>query len=141
VARTRKVDTGMEQERSIEGALERGATALTRWARDGTLIAPRQLAKAWGQDLHTLQAAVRRGDLFEVWVDEIPYCSALFVGLGVEATAKVCQALGGMTASEKLVFLMREHGALSGQTVIQALSTGTPMARIEELASDNAAGF
>lgn len=46
-----------------------------------------------------------------------------------------------MTASAKLVFLMREHGGLNGQTVVQALKSGTPMGRIEELACADAAGF
>lgn len=130
----------MAQGRSKEAALERGASRLTRWTRDGTLIASQQLAKAWDQDLQTLQAAVQRGDLFEVWVDKTPYCAVVFVALGVEATAKVCQALGGQTASARLVFLMRGHGALNGQTVLQALKSGTRMDRIEELASADVAG-
>jgi hypothetical protein len=87
-----------------------------------------------------LQAAVQRGDLFEVWVEKTPYCAVVFVVLGVEATAKVCQALGGLTASAKLVFLMRGHGELNGQTVLQALKSGTRMDRIEELASADVAG-
>lgn len=130
----------MEQERSIEAALERGASTLNRWTQDGTLIATRQLAKAWGQDLQAVQAAVQRGELFEVWVDEAPYCPAAFVALGIEATAMVCQTLSGLTASAKLVFLMRGHDALNGQTVLQALKSGTRMDRIEELASADVAG-
>lgn len=34
----------------------------------------------------------------------------------------------------KLVFLMRAHGGLGGKTVAQALESGTPMSRIEQLA-------
>jgi hypothetical protein len=49
-------------------------------------------------------------------------------------TAKVCRALGGLTASAKLLFLLRGHGALNGQTILQALKSGTPISRIEELA-------
>lgn len=130
----------MGQDRSIEAALERGASRLTRWTQDGTLIAPQQLAKAWDQDLRALQAAVQRGELFEVWVDKTPYFAAVFAALGIEATARVCQALGGLTASAKLVYLMREHGALNGQTVLQALKSGTSMGRIEELSRADAAG-
>jgi hypothetical protein len=125
---------------SIEAALERGASRLTRWSQDGTLIAPQQLAKAWDQDLRALQTAVQRGDLFEVWVDKTPYFAAVFTALGIEATAKVCQALGGLTASAKLLFLIREHGALNGQTVLQALKSGTSMGRIEELSRADVAG-
>lgn len=124
----------MGQESSIEAALEQGARTLTRWTRDGTLIEPQQLATAWGQDLQTLQAAVRRGDLFEVWVNEAPYFASVCIGLGIERTAKVCQALGGQKASAKLIFLMRAHGGLGGKTIVQALESGTLMSRIEHLA-------
>lgn len=130
----------MGPDTSIEAALERGASRLTRWSQDGTLIAPQQLAKAWDQDLRALQTAVQRGDLFEVWVDKTPYFAAVFTALGIEATAKVCQALGGLTASAKLLFLIREHGALNGQTVLQALKSGTSMGRIEELSRADVAG-
>lgn len=107
---------------------------MTRWAQDGTLIAPQQLATAWGQDLQILQAAVRRGDLFEIWVNEAPYVAAVCVGLGIERTAMICQALDGQKPSTKLIFLMRAHGGLGGKTVVQALESGTPMSRIEHLA-------
>ena len=119
----------------MEVALERGARRLTRWTQDGTLITPRQLATAWNQDLKTIQAAVQRGDLFEIWVNQAPYFAAVFTALGVEATAKVCLALRGQRASVKLMFLMRVHGDLGGKTVIQALESGTPMSRIEQLAA------
>lgn len=125
----------MGQASSIEDALERGARRLTRWTQDGTLIAPQQLAKAWGQDLQTVQAAVQRGEIFEIWVGNAPYFASCFTDMGIDATGKVCQALGRLTASEKLIFLMREHGGLNGQTVFQALASGTPICRIEQLAS------
>jgi hypothetical protein len=122
------------QEDAIEDALERGACRLARWTQDGTLIAPQQLAKAWGQDLQTLQAVVQHGDVFEIWVNEAPYFAAVCVDLGIEQTAKICQALGGQTLSVKLMFLMRTHGGLDGKTVVQALASGTPLSRIEQLA-------
>lgn len=126
----------MEQECSIEDAIERGRRRLTRWTQDGTLIAPQHLATAWGQDLQTLQAAVQRGDVFEVWVDNAPYFAGVFTDMGIDATGKVCRALGRLTASAKLVFLMREHGCLNGQTVVHALASGTPICRIEQLAAE-----
>ena len=107
---------------------------MTRWTEDGTLIPPQQLAKAWDQDLKTLQAAVQRGDLFEVWVKETPYFASVLVRLGVEAATKVCQALDGLTPSAKLIFLTRAHGGLDEMTVFQALESGTPMSLIEDLA-------
>jgi hypothetical protein len=39
-------DDDVAQGRSKEAALERGASRLTRWTQDGTLIAPQQLANA-----------------------------------------------------------------------------------------------
>jgi hypothetical protein len=50
----------VEPEKSIEAALDRGASTLTRWTQDGTLIPPQHLAKAWDQDLQTVRAAVQR---------------------------------------------------------------------------------
>lgn len=124
----------MGHERSIDAAVELGARTLTRWIGDGTLVEPQQLATAWGQDLQTLHAAVRRGDLFEVWVNKAPYFAAVCVGLGIEQTAKICQALGGQKPSVALMFLVRPHGGLGGTTVVQALASGTPISRVEQLA-------
>lgn len=121
-------------DKAIEAALEKGVRTLTRWTQDGTLIEPQQLATAWGQSLQTLQAAVRRGDLFEVWVNEAPYFAAVCVDLGMEQTARICNALGRQKPSTKLMFLKRAHGGLCGKTVVQALQSGTPMGDIEELA-------
>ena len=104
------------------------------------MISTQRLAKAWVQDLQVVQAAVQRGELFEVWVDNERFCPAVFVDLGVETTALVCQALDGLTASAKLVFLMRQHGALDGQTVLQALESGIPPRRIEELSKADVIG-
>ena len=108
---------------------------LRRWTENGTLIAPRQLATAWGRDLDTLETAVQVGDLFEVWVDGAPYVASAVVGLGQEQTTVVCRAIAGLSATEKLMFLMRAHGGLGGQTVVQALASGTSFRRIEELAA------
>jgi len=124
------------QESAIEDALERGARRLDRWTQDGTLIAPQQLAKAWGQDLQILQAVVQHGDVFEVWVGNAPYFAAVFTAMGVDATARVCRALGGLPATAKLIFLKSEHDGLNGQTVLQALASGTPIGRIEQLAAE-----
>lgn len=128
------LEINVGQDKSIEDALERGANRLTRWTQDGTLIAPEQLANAWGEGLQAIQAAVRRGDLFEVWVNEAPYFAAACVDLGIEQTAKICQALGQQKPSTKLIFLKRAHGGLGGKTVVQALQSGTPMGDIEALA-------
>ena len=40
--------------------------------------------------LEAIQAAVRRGDLFEVWVNEAPYFAAVCVDLGIERVRVSC---------------------------------------------------
>lgn len=88
-------DAGMAQERSVEAALERGVSTLKPWTQNGTLIEPQHLAQAWGQDLQTVQAAVRRGDLFEVWVDKTPYFASALVAFGAEGPRRCAKRLAG----------------------------------------------
>ena len=51
------------------------------------------------------------------------------------AVAAVCRALGDLGASEKLMFWLREHGALAGKSVAAALEAGTALAKVERLAA------
>ena len=44
-------------------------------------------------------------------------------------------ALGDLGASEKLMFWLREHGALAGKSVAAALEAGTALAMVERLAA------
>lgn len=118
----------------LKESLEQGARLMVRWTQDGTLITPQQLSKAWGQDLQTLEAALERGDVFALWIEEALYFPEVFTTLGSDTTARICQALGDQAASSKLMFFRRKHGGIGGQTVLQALASGTPIDRIEELA-------
>ena len=52
-----------------------------------------------------------------------------------EAVAAICRALGDLGASEKLMFWLREHGALAGRTVGAALEAGTGLAKVGRLAA------
>jgi hypothetical protein len=126
---------GMPQNQWLDVALARGTATLEEWTQDGTLIAPAQLAEAWRIGTEATEAAVERGDLFEVWVNKSRYIPAALIPLGLEQAARLCHALKGQPASEKLIFLLRPHGGLGGQTVVQALQTGTPLSRIDELAA------
>jgi hypothetical protein len=47
----------------------------------------------------------------------------------------ICRALGNLVASEKLMFWLREHGALAGKSVASALDGGTALAEVERLAA------
>jgi hypothetical protein len=122
------------QDRCLDDARARGTATLGSWTQDGTLIVPSQLAQAWGLGAKALEAAIQRGDLFEVWVNESPYVPAVLIPLGVELASKLCKALKIQPASEKLIFLLRPHGGLGGKTVVQALQSGARLSRIEELA-------
>jgi hypothetical protein len=49
--------------------------------------------------------------------------------------ATICRALGDLGSSEKLMFWLRDHGALAGKSVAAALETGVPLAKVERLAA------
>ena len=57
------------------------------------------------------------------------------MGLDREAVAAVCRALGDLGASEKLMFWLRDHGALAGKSVAAALEAGAGLAKVERLAA------
>ena len=51
------------------------------------------------------------------------------------AVAAVCRALGDLGASEKLMFWLRDHGALAGKSVAAALEAGVAVDKVERLAA------
>ena len=63
------------------------------------------------------------------------YYPQSFLDLGRETVAQVCRALGDIGPSEKLMFWLRDHGALAGKSVAAALETGVPVAKVERLAT------
>jgi hypothetical protein len=127
-------DSGVTLDRCLDDARALGTATLASWTQDGTLIAPSQLAEAWGLMPQALETAVQRGDLFEVWVNNSPYLLAVLLPLGAELASKLCQALKFQPTAGKLIFLLRPHGGLGGKTVVQALQSGARLSRIEELA-------
>lgn len=76
-----------------------------------------------------------RGEVFAVKVGNRLYYPQAFIGMEREAVAAICRALGDLGASEKLMFWLREHGALAGKSVDAALDAGTALAQVERLAS------
>ena len=126
----------MDQHPEIEAALSRGGARLVRWTKDGTSVTPEQLAEQWGLGAHQVEAAVQRGDVFQVWVNGSPFFPWALIRLGPEQAAQVCQALEGNTASSKLLFIRRKHGALGDKTVVEALSLGLPLSLVCELAEE-----
>ncbi len=63
------------------------------------------------------------------------YYPQAFLAMDREAVAAICRALGSLGASEKLMFWLREHGALAGKSVAAALEAGAPVAKVERLAA------
>jgi hypothetical protein len=48
--------------------------------------------------------------------------------------ARICAALGRLDSTEKLMFWVREHGALGGRSVAAALEGGASLPQVERLA-------
>ena len=79
--------------------------------------------------------AADRGEVFAVKIGNRLYYAQAFLGLDREAVASVCRALGDLGASEKLMFWLREHGALGGKGVAAALDAGVAVSKVERLAT------
>ena len=115
-------------------AVARGEAARVRWVKEGLVVPGEQLAHAWGLTRQALAPASERGEIFSVKVGNRLYYPQPFLELDREAVAAVCRALGDLGSSEKLIFWLREHGALSGKCVGAALESGISLARVERLA-------
>jgi hypothetical protein len=127
---TRQAEAG-----GLAGAIARGEAARVRWIKDGLVVPGEQLAQAWGLTRQALAPAADRGEVFAVKVGNRLYYPQAFLGLDRETVATVCRALGDLSPSEKLMFWLRDHGALAGQSVTVALESGAPVSQVERLAS------
>ena len=119
----------------LAGSSARGEAARVRWVKDGLVVPGEQLAQAWGLTRQALAPAADRGEVFAVKVGNRLYYPQAFLGMDREAVATICRALGDLGASEKLMFWLREHGALAGKSVAAALDAGTGLAKVESLAA------
>lgn len=119
----------------LAGAAARGEAARVQWVKDGLVVPGEQLAQAWGLTRQALAPASERGEVFSVKVGNRLYYPQSFLVLDRETVATVCRALGGLGASEKLVFWLRDHGALAGNSAVAALEAGVPVAKVERLAA------
>ncbi len=120
----------------LTGAISRGEAARVQWVKGGLVIPGQQLAEAWGLTRQALGPAVKRGELFTVKVGNRLYYPSAFLSLERGAVAQICQALGDLSSSEKLVFWTRTHGGLASKTAAESLATGKPPARLERLAQE-----
>lgn len=119
----------------LAGAAARGEAARVQWVKDGLVVPGEDLAQAWGLTRQALAPAADRGEVFAVKIGNRLYYPQAFLVMDREAVASICRALGDLGASEKLMFWLREHGALAGKTVAAALEAGTGLAKVERLAA------
>ncbi len=119
----------------LAGATARGEAARVQWVKDGLVVPGEQLAQGWGLTRQALAPAADRGEVFAVKVGNRLYYPQVFLGMDREAVAAICRALGDLGASEKLMFWLREHGALAGKSVAVALEAGTGLAKVERIAA------
>jgi hypothetical protein len=132
----RTADTPQAQaDGGLSGATARGEAARVRWVKDGLVVPGEQLAGAWGLTRQALAPAAERGEVFAVKVGNRLYYPRSFLGMDRESVAAVCRALGELGSSEKLMFWLRDHGALAGKNVAVALEAGIPVAKVERLAA------
>lgn len=118
----------------LAAALSRGEAARVQWVRDGLIVPGEQLATAWGLTRQALAPAADRGEVFAVKVGNRLYYPAVFLGMDRQGVAAICRALGQLSASEKLMFWLHEHGALAGRNIAAALDAGVTLAKLERLA-------
>jgi hypothetical protein len=106
-----------------------------QWVKDDLVVSGEQLAQAWGLTRQALAPAAERGEVFAVKIGNRLYYPQAFLDLDRETVATVCRALGDLGASEKLMFWLREHGALGGRGIAVALDAGVAVAKVERLAA------
>jgi hypothetical protein len=119
----------------LVGAAVRGEAARVQWIKDGLVVPGEQLAHAWGLTRQALTPAADRGEVFAVKVGNRLYYPQAFLGMDRETVAAICRALGELGASEKLMFWLRDHGALGGRSVAAAMEGGVGVAKVERLAA------
>jgi hypothetical protein len=119
----------------LAGAVARGEAARVQWVKSGLVVPGEQLAQAWGLTRQALAPAADRGEIVAVKVGNRLYYPQAFLAMDRAVVAAVCRALGELGASEKLMFWLRGHGALAGQSVAMALEAGTALAKVERLAA------
>ena len=119
----------------LAGATARGEAARVQWVKDGLVVPGEQLAQAWGLTRQALAPAAERGEVFAVKVGNRLYYPQAFLSMDRETVATICRALGDLGSSEKLMFWLRDHGALAGKSIAVAVEAGVPLAKVERLAA------
>ncbi len=133
----------MSKEQGHEAALEgldrarrRGLDALKGMVADGTLISTDEFAGRRSWTTLAMHLATRDGCVFSVPVGGRDYLVAMLAELPERFMFDLCSALSPLSPGEQIVFLLRRHGGLGGNTVLTAFERGAGD-RILELARDH----
>lgn len=102
----------------------RGEARLVNWTQDGTLVSGALVETAWCVKRQTVDAARERGEIFSVWVKGKHWYPGEALKFERGSLAEINRALGNADPSSKLLFLLRKHGALGGQTPADAVGDG-----------------
>lgn len=133
-----KLPGDIEDQGSTRGGLvaahARGAVARARWIEEGLVVLRPQLAQAWGIPQETVATATASGEVVSIAIDGSEYYPKAFLSLDQLTAGAICRALRPLHDTEKLMFWLRDHGALGGRSVAAALEAGTPTLKVAALA-------
>lgn len=108
----------------LAAAIARGELARLQWTRDGTLLSPEAFAARRGITPAELDQLEARGQLFSLAVGGARWYPAELLRMSAFDGAALCETLGELEPTEKLIFVMRVHGALGGSTAADAIAAG-----------------
>ena len=118
----------------LVAAQVRGVAARARWIEEGLVVSGPQLAQAWGISQETLATATASGEVVSIAIDGSEYFPKALMSLDRLTAGAICRALRKLQDTEKLMFWLRDHGALGGRSMAAALEAGTPTVKVTALA-------
>lgn len=113
-----------EAKPAVAAAELRGEARLVKWTQDGTLVPVSVLESHWGVKRQSVDAARRRGEVFSLFVRGQHWYPSEALKFDRIALAELVRALGEESASSKLLFMLKRHGALGKRTPAEAVDIG-----------------
>ncbi|MCE3606467.1 hypothetical protein LXA47_23075 [Massilia sp. P8910] len=105
-------------------ALARGDAVLAKWIQDRVLVDTNAVAHAWNISSQAVHAARKRGEIFAVWANGKHWYAREALRFERGKLARINRTLGDVDPSSKLLFFLRQHGALGGRIVADAIAGG-----------------
>lgn len=118
----------------LAAAEVRGSSARAQWIREGLVVPGSQLAQAWGIPQEALAPTSASGEVVSIHIDNCLYYPAALLSIDRLIAGAICRALRHLHDTERMMFWLRDHGALGGRNVASALKAGAPSARVNALA-------